>query len=100
MSSDRAAAAARLPLRAPGRRLTRAEFDLLACFVVRPRRVLSRDQLLDWTRGRDADPFDRTIDVQVRRLRLKVESDPSSPMLIVTERGAGYELACDVETLY
>jgi DNA-binding response OmpR family regulator len=43
--------------------LTSAEFDLLACFVERPRRVLSRDQLLDWTRGRAADPFDRTIDM-------------------------------------
>ena len=45
--------------------LTSAEFDLLACFVTRPRRVLSRDQLLDWTRGRDADPFDRTIDMTI-----------------------------------
>ena len=51
--------------------LTSAEFELLACFVVRPRRVLSRDQLLDWTRGRDADPFDRTIDMTISRLRKK-----------------------------
>ena len=54
--------------------LTSAEFELLACFVVRPRRVLSRDQLLDWTRGRDADPFDRTIDMTISRLRKKVEA--------------------------
>jgi len=44
--------------------------------------------------------YDRTVDVQVRRLRMKVEADPAHPQLIVTERGAGYRLACDVETLY
>lgn len=54
--------------------LTAAEFDLLACFLERPKRVLSRDQLLDWTRGRTADPFDRVIDVSVSRLRRKLVS--------------------------
>ncbi|GAB6970635.1 response regulator [Methylobacterium phyllosphaerae] len=53
--------------------LTSAEHDLLHCFVTRPQRVLSRDQLLDWTRGRAADAFDRTIDVQVSRLRHKLD---------------------------
>ncbi|MET3486018.1 response regulator transcription factor [Methylobacterium sp. 1973] len=53
--------------------LTSAEYDLLHCFVTRPQRVLSRDQLLDWTRGRAADAFDRTIDVQVSRLRHKLD---------------------------
>ena len=70
--------------------LTSAEFDLLACFVVRPRRVLSRDQLLDWTRGRDADPFDRTIDMTISRLRKKVETAAPGLNLITTVRNNGY----------
>jgi DNA-binding response OmpR family regulator len=70
--------------------LTSAEFDLLACFVVRPRRVLSRDQLLDWTRGRDADPFDRTIDMTISRLRKKVEAAAPGVNLITTVRNNGY----------
>lgn len=70
--------------------LTSAEFDLLACFVVRPRRVLSRDQLLDWTRGRDADPFDRTIDMTISRLRKKVEAATPGLNLITTVRNNGY----------
>ncbi len=75
--------------------LTAAEFDLLECFVTRPGRVLSRDQLMDWTRGRRADVFDRTIDVQLSRLRKKIEAggDP----LIKTVRNAGYILAVPVE---
>jgi DNA-binding response OmpR family regulator len=70
--------------------LTSAEFDLLACFVTRPRRVLSRDQLLDWTRGRDADPFDRTIDMTISRLRKKVEAAAPGLDLITTVRNNGY----------
>jgi DNA-binding response OmpR family regulator len=70
--------------------LTSAEFDLLACFVTRPRRVLSRDQLLDWTRGRDADPFDRTIDMTISRLRKKVEAAAPGLNLITTVRNNGY----------
>jgi two-component system, OmpR family, response regulator len=70
--------------------LTSAEFDLLACFVVRPRRVLSRDQLLDWTRGRDADPFDRTVDMTISRLRKKVEAAVPGLDLITTVRNNGY----------
>jgi DNA-binding response OmpR family regulator len=70
--------------------LTSAEFDLLTCFVVRPRRVLSRDQLLDWTRGRDADPFDRTIDMTISRLRKKVEAAVPGLALITTVRNNGY----------
>jgi two-component system, OmpR family, response regulator len=78
--------------------LTSAEFDLLACFVERPRRVLTRDQLLDWTRGRSADPFDRTIDVTVSRLRKKLETaDPSAPTLVTTVRNGGYLFAGDVK---
>src|SRR5215471_7207054 len=78
--------------------LTSAEFDLLACFVERPRRVLTRDQLLDWTRGRSADPFDRTIDVTVSRLRKELETaDPSAPALVMTVRNGGYLFAGDVK---
>jgi DNA-binding response OmpR family regulator len=70
--------------------LTSAEFELLACFIVRPRRVLTRDQLLDWTRGRDADPFDRTIDMTISRLRKKVEAAAPGLNLIATVRNNGY----------
>jgi two-component system, OmpR family, response regulator len=78
--------------------LTSSEFDLLACFVERPRRVLTRDQLLDWTRGRSADPFDRTIDVTVSRLRKKLETaDPSAPALVTTVRNGGYLFAGEVK---
>lgn len=77
--------------------LTSAEFDLLACFLERPRRVLSRDQLLDWTRGRSADPFDRTIDVTVSRLRRKLDGrEGASDALITTVRNGGYLFAGEV----
>jgi two-component system OmpR family response regulator len=78
-----------VPLRA-------GEFDLLLAFAERPRRVLSRDQLLDLSRGRSANPFDRSIDVQVSRLRRKIESDPKQPSLIKTVRSGGYILAANV----
>lgn len=70
--------------------LTSAEFDLLACFVERPRRVLSRDQLLDWTRGREADPFDRTIDMAISRLRKKFEAVAPDVKFFTTVRHNGY----------
>ncbi|TXM70767.1 response regulator [Methylobacterium sp. WL12] len=77
--------------------LTSAEYDLLHCFVTRPQRVLSRDQLLDWTRGRTADAFDRTIDVQVSRLRHKLDASGSAAAaLLKTVRNAGYILAAPV----
>ena len=80
--------------------LTSAEFDLLACFVERPRRVLTRDQLLDWTRGRSADPFDRTIDVTVSRLRKKLEgADPAAGAVVTTVRNGGYLFAAEVVDL-
>jgi len=75
--------------------LTSAEYELLVCFVTRPGRVLSRDQLMDWTRGRRSDALDRTIDVQVSRLRKKIES--TGTPLIKTVRSAGYILAVPVE---
>jgi len=70
--------------------LTSAEFDLLACFVQRPRRVLTRDQILDWTRGRSAEPFDRTVDMLVSRLRKKLETASPGSNLITTVRNGGY----------
>ena len=71
-------------------RLTTGEFDLLAAFVGNANQVLSRDRLLDLARNREAGPFDRTIDVQVGRLRRKLEDDPQNPSLIKTVRGSGY----------
>jgi two-component system OmpR family response regulator len=76
--------------------LTTAEFKLLTAFLERPRFVLSREQLLDLTSGRSADPFDRSIDNQVSRLRRKIEEDPAHPAIIVTVRSGGYSLAADV----
>lgn len=70
--------------------LTTGEFELLVAFARHPGRVLSRDFLLGETRGREAAPFDRTIDVQVGRLRKKMEADPENPQLIKSVRGAGY----------
>ncbi len=76
---------------------TDAEFDLLAAFVERPQRVLSREQLLDLARGRQAQLFDRSIDVAVMRLRRKIEIDPTKPEIIRTVRNGGYMFAIDVE---
>ncbi len=76
--------------------LSTGEFLLLSAFVSHPRRVLSRDQLLDLTRGREAQPFDRAIDNQVSRLRKKIEADAKNPKIIVTHWGGGYSFACDV----
>lgn len=76
--------------------LTGGEFDLLCAFVRHPGRVLSRDFLLENTRGREAGPFDRTIDVLVGRLRRKLETDPEHPALIKSVRGAGYILTAAV----
>jgi two-component system OmpR family response regulator len=76
--------------------LTSAEFDLLACFVQRPRRVLSRDQILDYTHGRSADPLDRTVDILVSRLRKKLEALHPGSNLISTVRNGGYLLTAAV----
>ena len=76
--------------------LTSGEFDLLLTFCRHPGRVLSRDFLLDATRGREAGPFDRTIDVQVGRLRRKLGDDPDNPAVIKSVRGAGYLMASTV----
>jgi DNA-binding response OmpR family regulator len=80
--------------------LSNGEFSLLNALCRAPQRVLTRDQLLSMSRLHEAEVYDRTVDVQIRRLRLKIEADQSKPVLIVTERGAGYRLASDVETLF
>ena len=72
--------------------LTSGEFDLLSVFVQHPGRVLSRDFLLESTRGREAAPFDRTVDVQIGRLRKKLEVDSQDPKILKSVRGAGYVL--------
>jgi DNA-binding response OmpR family regulator len=77
--------------------LTTGEFDLLAAFVNNANQVLSRDRLLDLARNREAGPFDRTIDVQVGRLRRKLEDDPQKPTIIKTVRGTGYIFTPTVE---
>jgi len=76
--------------------LSSAEFELLLALVQRPQRVLSRDQLLDLTRGRVAGPFDRSIDTQVSRLRKKIERDPSDPKIVQTVWGGGYIFTASV----
>ncbi len=78
--------------------LTGAEFELLKLFVTNPNKVLSRDQIMDRLKGRAWSPYDRGIDMQVRRLRQKIEEDPSHPRCIKTIRGAGYLFAAAVET--
>jgi two-component system, OmpR family, response regulator len=78
-------------------RLTTGEFDLLAAFVNNANQVLTRDRLLDLARDREAGPFDRTIDVQVGRLRRKLEDDPQRPSIIKTVRGTGYIFTPSVE---
>ena len=77
--------------------LTNNEFSLLTAFLSAPQRILTRDQLLDLSRLHNAEVYDRSIDVQILRLRRKVEADPSNPKFIVTERGAGYVFSVAVE---
>lgn len=78
--------------------LSTSEYELLVAFLEHPRRTLNRDQLLDLTRGREAGPYDRSIDVQVARLRKKIEKDPKNPTIILTMRGDGYQFDADVTT--
>ena len=79
--------------------LTSGEFDLLQALLQRPNQVLTRDQLMNCMHGRDAGPFDRAIDVQVGRLRRKIEADPARPQVIKSVRGAGYLFAAPVRHL-
>lgn len=70
--------------------LTSMEYDLLQVFAENPNRVLSRNQLLDMSHSQNRDPFDRSIDVRIARLRRKIEKDPSKPQILKTVRGVGY----------
>lgn len=79
--------------------LSGAEYRLLRIFLAHPSRVLTRDQLVDMTQGREADPLDRSIDVQVSRLRQRLGDDPRGPAMIKTVRGEGYVLAANVDAL-
>lgn len=76
--------------------LTTAEFNLLHVFVRRPRRVLSRDNIMDMLKGHEWSPLDRSIDALVGRLRKRIEADSNNPQLIKTVRGVGYVFTADV----
>ena len=76
--------------------LTTGEFELLAMFVARPNRVLTRDQIMDFIKGNDWSPSDRSIDNQIARLRKKIELDPAAPRVIKTVRGVGYSFSVKV----
>lgn len=79
--------------------LTNGEFSLLTAFLSAPQRVLTRDQLLELSRLHNAEVYDRSIDVQILRLRRKIEPDPANPRFITTERGAGYVFRATVEAV-
>ncbi|WP_140636523.1 response regulator [Methylibium rhizosphaerae] len=79
--------------------LTNGEFSLLTAFLSAPQRVLTRDQLLELSRLHNAEVYDRSIDVQILRLRRKIEADPAHPEYIKTERGAGYTFSAPVEAM-
>lgn len=76
-------------------RLTRGEFELLSAFACNPNRVMSRDNLLDYTSNRDWAPNDRTVDVLIGRIRRKIEPDPQVPSMIITVHGVGYVFAAE-----
>jgi two-component system OmpR family response regulator len=80
--------------------LSNGEFSLLTAFCSSAQRVLTRDQLMTMSRLHSAEVYDRTVDVQIVRLRRKIELDPARPQLIVTERGAGYIFNVPVESMY
>jgi two-component system, OmpR family, response regulator len=79
--------------------LTNGEFRILAAFLAAPQRILTRDQLLDLSRVHNAEVYDRAIDIQILRLRRKIEKDPARPQFIRTERGAGYVFSVDVDVV-
>ena len=80
--------------------LTNNEFNLLAGLLASPQRVMTRDQLIEASRVYDNEVYDRAIDVQIMRLRRKIEPDPAHPTYILTERGVGYSFAPRVEKVY
>jgi two-component system, OmpR family, response regulator len=80
--------------------LTNGELNLLAALLAAPERILTRDQLLEASRVYDNEVYDRAIDIQILRLRRKIEDDPANPRYIVTERGVGYVFRAPVEVRY
>ncbi|MBA1146131.1 response regulator [Ectothiorhodospiraceae bacterium WFHF3C12] len=78
--------------------ITQMEFDLLQVFGTRPNRVLSRDDILDLTQNRDWNPYDRSVDIRVARLRKKIERNPESPRMLRTVRGVGYMFVPETTT--
>jgi DNA-binding response OmpR family regulator len=80
--------------------LSNGEFNLLAALLATANRVVSRDQLIELSRRYDNEVYDRAIDVQILRLRRKIEGNPAEPQIIVTERGMGYRIAVAVEAVY
>jgi len=80
--------------------LSNGEFNLLAALLATANRIVSRDQLIELSRRYDNEVYDRAIDVQILRLRRKIEANPSEPTIILTERGVGYRVAVPVETVY
>jgi DNA-binding response OmpR family regulator len=80
--------------------ITNGDFRLLVVMLGAPQRILTRDQLLDLSRLHNDEVFNRSIDVQIMRLRRKLEKDPQRPRYIITERRAGYMFGVPVETVY
>jgi DNA-binding response OmpR family regulator len=80
--------------------LSNGEFNLLAALLATANRVVTRDQLIEMSRRYDNEVYDRAVDVQILRLRRKIEGNPSEPRIIVTERGVGYRVAVPVEAVY
>ena len=80
--------------------LSNGEFNLLAALLATGNRVVTRDQLIEMSRRYDNEVYDRAVDVQILRLRRKLERNPAEPQIIVTERGAGYRIAVPVEAVY
>jgi two-component system OmpR family response regulator len=79
--------------------LTNGEFRILAAFLAAPQRILTRDQLLELSRVHNAEVYDRAVDIQILRLRRKIEKDPARPQFIKTERGAGYVFSVEVDVV-
>jgi len=80
-------------------RISRGEYSLLCAFLSSPQRVLTRDELLDLSRLHSTEVYDRSIDVQIMRLRRKIEADQVDPCLVRTERGVGYVFDATVKTM-
>jgi DNA-binding response OmpR family regulator len=80
--------------------LSNGEFNLLAALLSTANRVVTRDQLIEMSRRYDNEVYDRAVDVQILRLRRKLEHNPAEPQIIITERGAGYRIAVPVEAVY